>query len=195
MVVLFIENDENENIINESLRIIQSGGVILYPSDTIWGIGCDATNEKSIKKVYLIKKRSINKQLILLVNNVEMLLNYVEKIDDDIIQKILKFKKPTTVIYPRPKNLPKILTTTNSIAIRITKDYFCSKLISKINKTLISTSANISMEKNPNNFKSINKRIKDMVDYIVNYKTGEELVKASKIIKINSKNEIEIIRN
>ena len=182
----------NENIINESLHIIQSGGVILYPSDTIWGIGCDATNEKSIKKVYLIKKRSINKQLILLVNNVEMLLNYVEKIDDDIIQKILKFKKPTTVIYPRPKNLPKILTTTNSIAIRITKDYFCSKLISKINNPLISTSANISLEKNPNNFKSINKRIKDMVDYIVNYKTGEELVKASKIIKINSNNEREI---
>jgi len=185
----------NENIINESFSIIKSGGVILYPSDTIWGIGCDATNEKSIKKVYLIKKRSLNKQLILLVNNVEMLLNYVEKIDTDIIQKILNFENPTTVIYQRPKNLPKILTTTNSIAIRITKDYFCSKLISKINKPLISTSANISMEKNPNNFTSINKRIKNMVDYIVNYKTVEELLKPSKIIKINSNNEIEIIRN
>ena len=180
--------------IKKSVEILQSGGVILYPTDTIWGIGCDATNKKSINRVYKIKNRPKNKPLILLVNNMEMLLKYVQKIPKEI-SKILKTQgEPVTIIYPNPKKLPKILTKNNTIAIRVTNDYFCSEIIKKLNKPIISTSANISEEVNPENFEQINNKIKGMVDYIVNHKIDVNLKKPSRIIKINSKNIIEFIR-
>ncbi len=180
--------------IEKSVKILQSGGVILYPTDTIWGIGCDATNTKSIERIYKIKKRSKNKPLILLVNNTEMLAKYVKKIPKEI-KKILKiYNEPVTIVYPNPKKLPKILTENNTIAIRVTNDYFCSEIIKKLNKPIISTSANISEEVNPKNFEQINTKIKEMVDYIVNDKIDVNLEKPSRIIKINSKNIIEFIR-
>ena len=180
--------------IEESVRILKSGGVILYPTDTIWGIGCDATNTKSIKKIYEIKNRKKNKPLILLVNDIKMLSEYVEKLPKEIIEIINKSTEPTTIIYHNPKKLPKILTQTNTIAIRITNDYFCNELIKKLKKPIISTSANISNNINPKNFKQVNKRIKEMVDYIAEYKTNLNLEKPSRIIKINSEKKIELIR-
>jgi len=180
--------------IEESVQKLKSGGVILYPTDTIWGIGCDATNTKSIKKIYKIKKRPKNKPLILLVNDIKMLSKYVEKLTNEIIEIINKSIEPTTIIYPNPKKLPKILTQTNTIAIRVTNDYFCSEIIKKLKKPIISTSANISNSENPKNFKQVNKRIKEMVDYIAEYKTNLNLEKPSRIIKINSEKKIELIR-
>ncbi len=180
--------------IEESVQTLKSGGVILYPTDTIWGIGCDATNTKSIKKIYKIKKRPKNKPLILLVNDIKMLSKYVEKLNNEIIEIINKSAEPTTIIYPNPKKLPKILTQTNTIAIRVTNDYFCSEIIRNLKKPIISTSANISNSENPKNFKQVNKRIKEMVDYIAQYKTNLNLEKPSRIIKINSEKKIELIR-
>ena len=123
-----------------------------------------------------------------------MLSEYVEELPEEIIKILHKNNEPTTIVYPNPKNLPKILTKTNTIAIRVTNDYFCSEIIKKLKKPIISTSANISREKNPKNFKEINKKIKKMVDYIVNHKIDLNLEKPSRIIKINSKNIIEFIR-
>tara|TARA_B100000579_G_scaffold240082_1_gene196861 strand:+ start:534 stop:1091 length:558 start_codon:yes stop_codon:yes gene_type:complete len=180
--------------IKESVQILKSGGVILYPTDTIWGIGCDATKKKSIEKIYKIKNRPKKKPLILLVNNTKMLSEYVEEVPEEIIKILNKNNEPTTIVYPNPKKLPKILTKTNTIAIRVTNDYFCSEIIKKLKKPIISTSANISREKNPKNFKEINNKIKKMVDYIVNHKIDLNLEKPSRIIKINSKNTIEFIR-
>ncbi len=180
--------------IKESVQILKSGGVILYPTDTIWGIGCDATNTKSIEKIYKIKNRPKKKPLILLVNNTKMLSEYVKELPAEIIKILNENNEPTTIIYPNPKKLPKILTKTNTIAIRVTNDYFCSEIIKKLKKPIISTSANISQEKNPKNFKEINNKIKEMVDYIVNHKIDLNLEKPSRIIKINSKNIIKLIR-
>ncbi len=180
--------------IEESVKILMSGGIILYPADTIWGIGCDATNTNSINKIYEIKKRSKNKPLILLVNDIKMLSKYVKTLSKEIIKIINTSETPTTIIYPNPKNLPKILTQTNTIAIRITNDYFCNEVIKKLNKPIISTSANISNDINPKNFKQVKKKIKENVDYIVKHKINLNMEKASRIIKINSQNKIELIR-
>ena len=180
--------------IEESVKILMSGGIILYPTDTIWGIGCDATNTNSINKIYEIKKRPKNKPLILLVNDIKMLSKYVKTLSKEIIKIIKTSETPTTIIYPNPKNLPKILTQTNTIAIRITNDYFCNEVIKKLNKPIISTSANISNDINPKNFKQVKKKIKENVDYIVKYKINLNMEKASRIIKINSQNKIELIR-
>ena len=180
--------------IEESVKILMSGGIILYPTDTIWGIGCDATNTNSINKIYEIKKRPKNKPLILLVNDIKMLSKYVKSLSKEIIKIIKTSETPTTIIYPNPKNLPKILTQTNTIAIRITNDYFCNEVIKKLNKPIISTSANISNDINPKNFKQVKKKIKENVDYIVKYKINLNMEKASRIIKINSQNKIELIR-
>jgi len=183
-----------EKHIDECVKILNKGGVILYPTDTIWGIGCDATNTKSIEKIYKIKKRPKEKPLILLVNNIKMLSEYVGNFTEDKLKKINKNNEPTTIIYSNPKKLPKILTKTNTIAIRLTTDYFCKEIIKKLKKPIISTSANISNETNPINFKQINNKIKKMVDYIVEYKMNQNLENPSKIIKINSENKIEFIR-
>ena len=180
--------------IEESVKILMSGGIILYPTDTIWGIGCDATNTNSINKIYEIKKRPKNKPLILLVNDIKMLSKYVKSLSKEIIKIIKTSETPTTIIYPNPKNLPKILTQTNTIAIRITNDYFCNEVIKKLNKPIISTSANISNDINPKNFKQVKKKIKENVDYIVKHKINLNMEKASRIIKINSQNKIELIR-
>ena len=183
-----------EKDIEECVKLLNKGGVILYPTDTIWGIGCDATNTKSIEKIYKIKKRPKEKPLILLVNNIKMLSEYVGNFDKEILKKINEDNGPTTIIYSKPKNLPKILTKKNTIAIRLTNDYVCSEIIKKLKKPIIATSANISNEINPINFKQINNKIKKMVDYIVEHKMNQNLKNPSKIIRVNSENKIEVIR-
>lgn len=183
-----------KEVITESVKILEKGGVILYPSDTIWGIGCDATNEKSIKKIYDIKNRPVDKPLIILVNDINMLSKYIIEIPEKVESLISKIKQPTTIIYSKPVNLPSILTKKDSIAIRVTNDLYCKEVIRKLNKPIVSTSANISTQKIPKNFKEINTQIKKMVDYIAKHKTEMELTQPSKILKINSNNEIEVIR-
>ena len=124
--------NNHNNIIQKSIEVLKSGGTILYPTDTVWGIGCDATNPKAIKKVYSIKKRSTEKPLILLMNNADLLLNYVESVPQIAYKIINTASRPTTIIYNNPINLPNMLIHQNTIAIRVLQDSNLKELLNKI---------------------------------------------------------------
>jgi L-threonylcarbamoyladenylate synthase len=184
------------NDINSSLKVLLQGGIILYPTDTIWGIGCDATNGNAIKKIYRLKKRHEKKSMIILVANEKEINNYVKDPSGSILEYIAQQKTPTTAIFQRAVNLPhELINEDGSIAIRIVKDDFCQQLILRLCGALVSTSANISGEQSPNNFGSINAKIKSGVDYIVQHRREEMNPHLpSSIVKLNSQNEIEKIR-
>ena len=182
--------------INTATEILKQGGIILYPTDTIWGIGCDATNEEAVKRIYKLKKRSDSKSLIVLVENDVRLERTVEEVPE-VAWNIIDFsKKPITIIYDNPKGIAKsAVNKDNSLGIRVVKDAFCKKLISKLNKPIISTSANISGEKQANFFAEISQEIKNSVDHIVNLRQNEsEPKQSSTIIKLGSSGLIKIIR-
>lgn len=151
-----------QNLINT----LQSGGTILYPTDTIWGIGCDATNIEAINRIFEIKKREKNKSMIILVENEKRLQDLVEV--PELAWEIMDLsEKPVTIIYDNPKGLPKeILAEDGSIGIRLVKDNYLKKLIGKLNKPLVSTSANLSGDKSPMKFSDINDEIINSVDAI-----------------------------
>lgn len=180
-------------MINESLKILQEGKIILYPTDTVWGIGCDATNEKAVADIYKIKKREESKSLIVLVDSIEMLKKYVSvpEIATDILQKS---EKPTTIIYKNPVGIAKniINKDDNTLAIRIVQDAFCELLIKNFDKPIVSTSANISGNSTPKSFLEIEKPILDSVDYIVNLQKAKIATKSSTILKIEGENIIVI---
>ena len=186
-----------DKIIYKTCTHLQSGGVILYPTDTVWGIGCDATSESAIKKIYSLKKRSKEKGLILLMSSKKMLDRYINDIPT-IANEILKNNnEPTTIIYKNPINLPKLLIHQNSIAVRLVGKYFIHELIKKFNKPITSTSANISGYEPPKKFSNISSDIKNNMDYIVpeiesNIDSNK---KPSKIIKLIDNFNFEIIRN
>ncbi len=178
------------------LEIIKTGGLILYPTDTVWGIGGDATNPDVIQKIFNIKKRHPEKSMLILVDGYEMLQQYVDEIPLEIWQILEKSTKPTTVIYPNPKNLPKeLLAKDGSVGIRIIKKGFAKELIKAIQVPLISTSANISGKPGPANFDEIDEYILQNVDYIVNLHRNSSTQKPSRIIKLNANGSINIIRD
>lgn len=186
-----------EEEIKNSVKVLKSGGTLVYPTDTIWGIGCDATNSKAVNKIYKLKKRSKNKNLIVLIDDKNKLENYVKSIPEIAWGLIDNVDKPLTIIYPEGKNLAKnILGPDGSVAIRITKGEFCKKLIREFGKPIVSTSANISGNTPPLSFRKIPKEIIDKVDYVVNlYRDTINEVKASTIIKfINEEEEFTIVR-
>ncbi len=182
--------------IKNAIDVLFKGGIILYPTDTIWGIGCDATNEKSVKKIYEIKKRTDSKSMLVLLNDANRITSYVNLIPEIAWDLIDVADKPLTIIYPNAKNLAKnLIADDNSIGIRIVKDEFCKQLITKFRKPIVSTSANISGNPNPANFSKIDDVIKNSVDYIVNYKQNENKnIPASQIIKLGINGEIQILR-
>ena len=184
-----------EDKIIKAREVVLNGGVILYPTDTIWGIGCSAIIETAIKKIFRIKRRDNNKLLISLVSSIEMLERYVKNVPEYVL-KYLYDESPTTIIYPKVTGLNQILYGKNeSIAIRLVKDNFCKALIEEINTPLISTSANISGNPFPKKFKEIDKKIIDGVDYVVNFNDSNlENSKPSRIIKVFLNGQIEIIR-
>ncbi|KUJ50959.1 L-threonylcarbamoyladenylate synthase [Chryseobacterium sp. JAH] len=180
-----------ENIIN----ILKSGGTILYPTDTIWGIGCDATNIDAINKIFEIKKREKNKSMIILVENEKRLQDLVDV--PEMAWEIMDLsEKPVTLVYQNPKGLPKeLLAEDGSIGIRLVKDLYCKKLITKLNKPLVSTSANFSGDKSPLQFSDISKEIIDLVDYAVEeYREKVSQYSGSSVIKIWSDNRIKVLR-
>ncbi len=186
-----------ENEILKSLEVLRNGGIILYPTDTIWGIGCDATNFQSISQIYKIKKRQDNKSMLVLVDSFEMIKNFVEKIPEKVFELVENFIEPLTIIYPKAKNLPQNLVNQEdgSIGIRIVKENFCKNLIKSFAKPIVSTSANLSGNPFPKNFSEIDKEISENVDYIVNFRREENSVSLpSRIIKVFENNEISIIR-
>tara|TARA_B100001758_G_scaffold145627_1_gene125458 strand:- start:6652 stop:7194 length:543 start_codon:yes stop_codon:yes gene_type:complete len=176
--------------INQALSVLENDGVILYPTDTIWGIGCDATNPKAINRIYEIKKRIETKALISLVDNKKQLEDITGQVPNIDITT-----NPTTIIYAKTKGLSKNLIAENgSAAIRIVKHKFCNRLIQKLGKPIVSTSANISGEPFPTQFSEISNEIKNNVDYIVNLQMNEKMSNPSTILLINKDGNIKKIR-
>lgn len=182
-------------MIEKTLETLKNGGTILYPTDTIWGIGCDATNIEAINKIFEIKKREKAKSLIILVESEKRLQDLVD-VPEMAWEIIDLSEKPVTLIYDNPKNLPKeLLAEDGSIGIRLIKDDFCKRLISKLNKPLVSTSANFSGEKSPMKFDDISPEIIKAVDDVVE-ENHDKISKyaGSSIIRIWNDNRIKIIR-
>jgi len=182
-------------ILNQIFLYLKQGKLILYPTDTVWGIGCDATNEEAVKKIFNIKQRNESKSLIILVDSLEMLKQYVDELPDIMLEILEKFHKPTTVIYKNPKGLAKnLIANDNTVAIRIVQDKFCKELIHQLRKPIVSTSANISGKPTPKFFKEIEPSILDAVDYVVNLRQNEITNSPSAIVKIDDNGELRFIR-
>jgi len=182
--------------IKKTIEVLRSGGVILYPTDTVWGIGCDATNKEAVKRIFEIKKRVDTKAMLVLIDSPAKLQAYVEEIPDMAWDLIELTEKPLTIIYPEAKNLAEnLIADDKSIGIRVTSEEFSRKLCSQFRKPIVSTSANVSGETTPTNFKQISESIKSAVDYVVNYRQNDvSQPKPSSIIKLGKGNLIQIIR-
>ena len=185
-----------EKEIDKAIEVLKKGGTILYPTDTIWGIGCDATNSRAVQKVLKIKSRLKNFSFIILVEKDHLIIDYVEQVPEITWDLLSGFDLPVTVIYPKAKNLAKnVMAKDGSIAIRVVKYEFCQRLIAKFGKPIVSTSANISGEHPPVMFKDISDELKKEVDYVVQiHREKLSKVKASTIIKIKLNGEFDIIR-
>lgn len=177
------------------ITTLKNGGTILYPTDTIWGIGCDATNIDAINKIFEIKKRDSHKSLIILVENEKRLQDLVDV--PEMAWEIMNLsEKPVTIVYDNPKGLPtELLANDGSIGIRLVKDYTCKKMISKLNKPLVSTSANFSGEKSPISYSDINKDIITLVDAVVEENLNKvSKYSASSVIRVWKDGRIKVIR-
>jgi L-threonylcarbamoyladenylate synthase len=171
--------------VENCLNILRTGGLILYPTDTIWGIGCDATDDAAVKKIYTLKNRPETKSMIVLLADEKDLLRYVTQPDLQVLDYLRTVQKPTTVIYKDPVGLAdNLVNTDGTIGIRIVKDDFCRHLIKRFRKPIVSTSANFSGEMAPASFSEIPDGIKQEVDYIVSYRQDDSAPKqASAVIK------------
>ncbi|MGM0636543.1 MAG: L-threonylcarbamoyladenylate synthase [Bacteroidota bacterium] len=181
--------------IQECISVLKRGGIILYPTDTVWGIGCDATNADAIDKVFELKKRANDKSLITLVSDFKMLQQYVEEIPEQAYD-ILKYSNtPTTIVYPDPIRVAEnIIASDNTLGIRVVRDGFANKLIRKYKKPIVSTSANISNHPTPSHFKQISSEILKGVDYVVNLQKSVKSSRPSTIIKLGLDGKVEVIR-
>lgn len=182
--------------IKKACEIMAAGGIILYPTDTIWGIGCDATNEKAVQRVYELKRRADNKAMLVLMDSEAKLDRYVSDVPDIAWDLISVSDKPLTIIYSRAKNLAtNLLGADGSVGIRITNEEFSKRLCERFRKPLVSTSANVSGEPSPANFSEVSEVIKEGVDYIVNYRQ-DDMSKAapSGIIKLGAGGLVQVIR-
>jgi L-threonylcarbamoyladenylate synthase len=181
--------------INKAVEALKEGKTILYPTDTIWGLGCDASNEEAVKKIYEIKERD-KKAFIILIADIGQLRDYVSQIPDVAWDIVDYAEKPLTVIYPKGRKVAEnLLSDDGSIAIRLVRDEFCKKLIQKFRKAIVSTSANLSGMPSPGSFKEIDERIIEKADHVVNFKQNEVLnLKPSTIIRLELNGEIKFIR-
>ena len=180
-----------QNEINKALEVLKNGGTILYPTDTVWGIGCDATNESAVLKIFNIKKRTESKAMISLVCNTEMIDDYT---NSNQLQ-ILLSNKPTSVIYQNVHSLASnLIAKDKTAAFRISSNKFCQRLVSEFGFPIVSTSANISRKSLPKQFSEISDEIKNNVDYVVNLRKKEIMNKASEILLINKDGSIKKIR-
>lgn len=181
--------------IEKSLKILQKKEILLYPTDTVWGIGCDATSEAAVSKIYTIKQRAESKSLIILVDEIEMLQQYIPTISKEIKALLSKTTNPTTIIYNNPIGLAKnVVAQDNTVAIRIVQNDFCKQLIAAFGKPIVSTSANISGNETPKSFKEIAQPILESVDYVVNLYREERNEKSSTILKVAENGEIIVLR-
>lgn len=187
----------NSAIYQEAIQSLKSGGVIIYPSDTLWALGCDARFDASIEKLFEIKQRPIDKGLIVLISKIEQLNEYVEQVPD-IAWDLVEFAEdPLTVIYPKGKNVSKhVLGPDGSIAIRLVKDEFCKGLLYRYQRAIISTSVNLSGAPAAKSLDEIMPEISSQVDFVLKPEAGQKLTqKASKIVQLGLGGEFKIIRN
>lgn len=184
------------NDIETCLTVLQNGGIILYPTDTIWGIGCDATNTTAVAKIYALKKRAEEKSMIVLLAGEKDIIRYITQPDFAIFDYLKYTKKPTTVIYDGAIGLAEnVINKDGTVAIRITKDAFCNHLIKRFKKPIVSTSANLSGSVSPVIFSAISAEIKNGVDYIVQHRQDDLSAAApSAIIRWNKDGTPSIIR-
>ncbi|MCI1639922.1 MAG: threonylcarbamoyl-AMP synthase [Bacteroidales bacterium] len=207
-----METGKNADILKETYDVLRNGGTILYPTDTVWGLGCDATNPAAVAKIYSIKHRSDSKSLVLLASDMDMVARYIKKIPDMAIDLVEVNDRPMTIIYPgavcskapldgKAPVVDKHFLAYNTVAedgsvgIRVPDMDFCKKLISKLGRPIVSTSANISGEPTPKTFNDISDDIKNGVDYIVDPSLEDGSTGlASQIIKVELDGEVKVIR-
>lgn len=186
-----------EEDIKNAVETMKKGGIILYPTDTIWGIGCDATNEKAVSRIYEIKKRAENKAMLVLIDEMDKIERYVDDVPEMAYTLNEVSEKPITIIYDNARNLAKnLLGENDSVGIRVSREIFSKQLCAKFGKPIVSTSANISGEAPAPTFNAISDEIKQSVDYIVKYRQNDETEHtASSVIKLSAGNVIKILRN
>lgn len=184
------------NDVNQALKTLQMGGIIIYPTDTIWGIGCDATNRAAVERVYSIKKRTEQKAMIVLMPEISWLSSYVRYVPEVAFQLIEVADKPLTLVLEGAFNLASnLMAPDGSIAVRIVRDPFCKALLEKYRKPIVSTSANFSGEPAPALFTDIEPRLLAMVDYVVTWRQNDLTPgKPSSIIRLGPGGEVSIIR-
>ena len=182
--------------VKAALEVLQNGGVILYPTDTVWGIGCDACNEEAVKRIYAIKNRIDSKSMLVLLENAALLDRFIDEVPEIAFDLIEVSDKPLTIIYDGAKNLARnLIADDGSIGIRITTEAFSSDLIRRFKRPVVSTSANISDKPSPACFAEIDQKIIEAVDYVVKYRQDEtQKAVPSGIIKLGRSGEIKIIR-
>ncbi|HEU0136217.1 MAG TPA: L-threonylcarbamoyladenylate synthase [Flavobacterium sp.] len=184
----------NEEV-HKAFEMIQNGGIILYPTDTVWGIGCDATNADAVAKIYKLKQRAETQSMIVLMNGEKMMYNVFKEIPEAAWQIMDLSEKPTTLILDNPRNVaPNLIAPDKSLGIRIVKEPFCFKLLERMKKPLVSTSANISGQPTPASFKEISPEIIKGVDYVVNLNRDKVAGRPSTIIKLTNDSQVKIIR-
>jgi len=192
-----VENSKDfEKDIAASLATLRAGGLLLYPTDTIWGIGCDATNPDAVRKVYALKQRAESKSLIVLMADQRDILKYTSQPDLRIFDFLATTHKPTTIIYEGAIGLAdNLVNADGTIAIRLVNEPFCRHLIKRFRRPIVSTSANLSGDPSPAIFKDIDSRIKTGVDYVVQYRQDDDTPRqSSAIVKWNSEGEVTVIR-
>ena len=182
--------------VKKAQEVLYQGGLILYPTDTIWGIGCDATNEEAVKRVYELKKRVDSKAMLILVDTSAKLQFYVREVPEVAWDLVDLAEKPLTIIYPGARNLaPNLVAEDGSIGIRLTKEPFSRSLCERFRKAIVSTSANVSGKPSPRFFSEISLEILNGVDYVVNFRREEKTpVAPSSIIKLGTNGQFQIIR-
>lgn len=197
--------------LEEAVRVLRMGGVIVYPTDTVWGIGCDATNEEAVRKVYALKRREDSKSMLVLLDAPGKLQGYVEEVPEmawELLEctmenktlnsqpSTLNSQRPLTIIYPGAKNLAKnLIATDGSVGIRITQEPFSKALCERLRRPIVSTSANISGEPAAKTFRQISEEVLRQADYVCLFRRDDEQEKQpSSIIKLGLHNEIQIIR-
>lgn len=181
--------------VHNAFEIISKGGIILYPTDTVWGIGCDATNADAIAKIYALKKREESKSMIVLMNGEKMMYNVFKEIPEVAWQIMDLSERPTTLILDNPRNVaPNIIAPDKTLGMRLVKEPFCFKLMERMKRPLVSTSANISGEQTPIAFKDISAEIVNGVDYVVNLYRDRLAGKPSTIIKLTNDSQVKVIR-
>ena len=185
-----------KEIIDEAVGILKTGGVILYPTDTVWGLGCDATNEEAVARVFAIKRRSEAKSLVLLASDLDMVARYIRQIPSIAIDLVEVNDAPMTIVYPGAQGLaPNVVAEDGSVGIRIPMSEFCRELVRRFRKPLVSTSANVSGEPTPSCYAEIDPAIVSAADWCAprRYEAGAT-GRASQIIKLGLRGEVEILR-